>query len=71
MIIQQQAARKAKQESQEIQQATQDDQTVRKRHESEAKIIIRKLKGRVRNRVEPVSLAPRTIEEAPLRRMDR
>ena len=29
------------------------------------------MRGRARNKVEPVSLAPRTIEEAPLRRMDR
>ena len=29
------------------------------------------MRGRARNKVEPVALAPRTIEEAPLRRMDR
>ena len=29
------------------------------------------MRGRARNKVEPVTLAPRTIEEAPLRRMDR
>ena len=29
------------------------------------------MRGRSRNKIEPVTLSPRTIEEAPLRRMDR
>jgi len=71
MIIQQQAINKRKQE-QEIQNVVAEDHTVRKRKDdSDLKIIVRKLKGRGRAKVEPVSLVPRTIEEAPLRRMDR
>ena len=48
-----------------------EEQTVRKRKESDLKIVVRKVKGRARAKIEPVSLVPRTIEEAPLRRMDR
>jgi len=74
MIIQQQA-RLNKQEQEIQQQANNlhppEEQNVRKRKESDLKIVVRKVKGRARAKIEPVSLVPRTIEEAPLRRMDR
>ena len=52
-------------------QQDEHDNLVRRRKESEIKILVKKMRGRARNKIEPVSLAPRTIEEAPLRRMDR
>ena len=48
-----------------------EEQNVRKRKESDLKIVVRKVKGRARAKIEPVALVPRTIVEAPLRRMDR
>ena len=52
-------------------QKDEHDNLVRKRKESDINILVKKMRGRSRNKIEPVTLSPRTIEEAPLRRMDR